>query len=113
MLTPVQTHIVADIKCPRHPITRDTLLLRLNPRSVLCRRPALHVHITRQSRLVFRVANQKNALDGCVGFTTELGQGVDGGCGALGVAFEDKAFICVFGEGVADVFYDLDVLVIG
>lgn len=56
------------------------------------------------------VSNQKDALDGCVGFAAQLGEGVDGGCGALGVAFEDEAFVCVFGEGVADVFYDLDML---
>lgn len=54
-----------------------------------------------------RVADQKDALDGVEGGTSEFGEGVHGCSGALGVAFEDEAFGGVFGEGGLDFVDDL------
>ena len=57
------TYIIADIKRPSYPITRDPLLLRLNARDVLGRRASLHVHITGQTRLVFWVSDKEDTLN--------------------------------------------------
>lgn len=59
---------------------------------------AVVVHVASETRLVQRVANQEHGLDGIEGGSSEHGEGVDGSCSSLGVAFEDKAFAGVRGK---------------
>lgn len=53
------------------------------------------------------VADEENALDGVEGSASELGKGVDGGSGTLGVAFEDEALVGRGGKGGVDLVDDL------
>lgn len=53
------------------------------------------------------VTDKKHALDSVEVRAGEFGHGVDGGLGALGVAFEDDAFIGVGLEGAGDLVDDV------
>jgi len=57
--------------------------------------------------LMVRVSDQEDALDSGEACAGEAGQGSYGGGGALGVAFEDEAFLGGGGEGGGDVVDDL------
>lgn len=66
------------------------------------RRAAIVVDVAGQSRLVCRVADQEDALDGGELGACELRHGVDGRLGALRVALEDEALVGAGGEGAGD-----------
>lgn len=68
---------------------------------------AVGVDIAGEAGTVLWVADEEDSLDGVHVGAGELGHGVDGGGGALGVALEDEAHVGVGAEGGLDLVDNL------
>ena len=68
---------------------------------------AVGVDIAGETGTVLWVADEEDSLDGVHVGAGELGHGVDGGGGALGVALEDEAHVGVGAEGGLDLVDNL------
>ena len=93
----------AHIKSLRDPAVRNATTEpgRQTP-DVARRSAAVVINIAGQTRLVKWVTDQEHALDSVEVSACELGHGVDGGRGALGVALEDEALVGGGAQGAGD-----------
>lgn len=68
---------------------------------------AVGVDVAGKAGAVLRVADEEDTLDGIHGGASELGHGVDGGGGTLGVTLEDEAHVGICAEGRGDLVDNL------
>jgi hypothetical protein len=89
------TYVGADIQCLADPFGRDATDENSKAIDVLSGRTAVGVNVAGQARLVMRVSDEENTLDGVESGTVKLGHSVNGGCSTLRVSFKDVAHVGV------------------
>ena len=102
------TYVVADIEGLGHPVVGDASKSGRQAIDVLGCGAAVSVDVAIKAPAVHWVADKEDTLDGVHVGAGELGHGVDGGGGALGVALEDEAHVGVGAEGGLDLVDNLD-----
>ena len=105
------TYIDAHIQRLANPVTWDTTgpskSTLADSVDVASSGTAIVVHVACETGLVQRVTDEEDTLDGVEVGASQHGEGVDGGGRALGVAFEEEAFVGVGLEGALDFADDL------
>lgn len=105
--------VSADIHSLGDPSSGDTTEDGRETVDVLGGGAAVGVDIASEAGTVLWVADEEDSLDGVHVGAGELGHGVHGCGGALGVALEDEAHVGVGAEGRLDLVDNLDLILVG
>lgn len=101
------TYVSADIQGLANPVGRNATKQHGETIDILGGSSTVGVDVASQTRLVMRVANEEDTLDGVECSTSELGHSVDGGCSTLRISLKDEAHVGISLQASVDLIDDL------
>ena len=92
------THQDADIKRFGNPIGWYTSFIRFEPIDISRSRTSVVVHVAGKAGVMFGVTDEENTFDSRESIACEARKSIISCSSALGISFEDEAFIWITGQ---------------